>query len=835
MDPVNAVGKRATLLLAALLVTMIFSGSWLTWYSSTSAQRDQQWSEVTQAMEVSVLESQLAMAGWLAGDDEVVVESDVVGRLEDASQQCQALQNGGRTLDTDVRAMPALASDGQYDDLCAEIEQFQTLTESRLSAGADQQEGTPEDEMFDEAFASMMGDLNGLSATVNEDRRDNETLTQRAGYALVAVLGLLLAGIVFAGRRFSVKIARLARRNQVVLDAAGDGILGVDSAGVGTFANPAAASLTGRDMADLTRLDVHSLLHDGAGDEADHGAADCPIVLAFQGTGEGATKEDVFYRADGTSYPAEYTASPVRDDANTAGVIVFRDISDRRAVDALKDEFVSMVSHELRTPLTSIHGSLGLLSGGALGEMPPSAQRMLDIATTNTDRLVRLINDILDIERMESGAVRMEREVVAAAALVEQAVSSMRAMAAKAGVELVVDVEPLTIWADGDRITQVLVNLLSNAIKFSPEGAAVTATLRLDGEDALFTVGDEGRGIPAEKRETIFGRFQQVDASDSRDKGGTGLGLAISESIITQHDGRIWVESGEGQGSVFLVRIPGMHRHEETEDTPRRVRRDLPSRGGGKDSCPTVLVVDDDPSVLEVVCTILESRDYRAVPASSGEEALARALAEPPDAVVLDLIMPGTDGWQVLGRLRAEPTTADVPVVILSILSEREDSPEPSTYEGWVPKPFDTESLASVLERAIAHGSGQLRALVVEDDADLADVLITTFQGHGVDSRHVDTAAAARSLVPEMQPDLIVLDLKLPDGDGVELLHSLRAQGHLGGVPVVVYTGYDIAPADRSQLREDGAIIFTKTRVSPDEFEQRVLQLVGALVLPRVP
>jgi CheY-like chemotaxis protein len=201
--------------------------------------------------------------------------------------------------------------------------------------------------------------------------------------------------------------------------------------------------------------------------------------------------------------------------------------------------------------------------------------------------------------------------------------------------------------------------------------------------------------------------------------------------------------------------------------------------------------------------------------------------------VVLDLIMPGTDGWEVLGALRSEPATADVPVIILSILSERAEAMGSASYDGWVPKPFDAQSLATVLEHAIASGPNQLRALVIEDDEDLADVLTTTFTWHDVDARHVSTAAAARALVPEMKPDLIVLDLKLPDGDGVELLHTLRAQGHLGGVPVVVYTGYDIDPEDRTQLNEDGAIIFTKTRVSPEEFEQRILQLVGAMVLPQ--
>ncbi|MGB7450181.1 MAG: response regulator [Ornithinimicrobium sp.] len=834
MDAVIGAGRRPTVLLALLVVVVTLIAAWLTWFSTDRSQRVQHWSEVVQEMQVDVFRSHLALAEWLAGDEAVDLQADVVGPVETVAERCRVLQDGGRTSGVDVEPLPALASGAEFGALCAELDEFRALTEARVQDdSAARQEGTQGDETFDEAFDIAMQDLDGLDDLVNASRRADEVTTQQVGYGIVLALAVLLVGILLAGRQYGRNIAELARRNQVVLDAAGDAIYGVNSDGVGVFANPAAARLIRREPTALARMNVHAVLHGDDDERSGHTASHCPLMQTVQGQTATMSSQDVFWRLDGSSYPAEYTASPVWDDPNTKGVIVFRDISERRAVETMKDEFVSMVSHELRTPLTSIHGSLGLLSGGALGEMPPSAQRMLEIATTNTDRLVRLINDILDIERMDSGAVGMEREVVDAAKLVEQAVSSLHAMAAQAGVEVAVQAEPVTVWADPDRIIQVLVNLVSNAVKFSPEGSTVWVTVALQGHDALLTVRDEGRGIPADKLDTIFGRFQQVDASDSRDKGGTGLGLAISESIVAQHEGRIWVESTEGVGSTFLVRIPTVRELQQPVDELPTVSRVEPStRPNHLLRRPTVLVVDDDPSVLEVVCAILEGRDYRAIPASSGEEALARAAAQPPDAVVLDLIMPGTDGWEVLGAMRSDPATADVPVIILSILSEREGLPTPASYNGWVPKPFDAQSLATVLERAMAGGTNQLRALVIEDDDDLADVLTTTFTWNGVDARHVSTAAAARSLVPEMKPDLIVLDLRLPDGDGVELLHTLRAAGHLGGVPVVVYTGFDIGPEDRNQLNQDGAIIFTKTLVSPEEFEQRLLQLVGALVLP---
>jgi len=222
----------------------------------------------------------------------------------------------------------------------------------------------------------------------------------------------------------------------------------------------------------------------------------------------------------------------------------------------MKDEFVAVVSHELRTPLTAIRGSLGLIQNGATGTLSGKAQRWVEIAVTNTDRLGRLINDFLDIERIESGQVTMEKKLCDAAKLINQAAELMRNVAETSGITLVTSPVAACLWADPDRIMQILTNLLGNAIKFSSEGGTVELTAQLKGEQILFQVKDQGRGIPADKLETIFERFEQVDTSDSRAKGGTGLGLAICRSITRQHDGRIWAESNLGEGSTFLLTLP---------------------------------------------------------------------------------------------------------------------------------------------------------------------------------------------------------------------------------------------------------------------------------------
>ncbi|MFZ4676044.1 MAG: sensor histidine kinase [Nodosilinea sp.] len=241
-----------------------------------------------------------------------------------------------------------------------------------------------------------------------------------------------------------------------------------------------------------------------------------------------------------------------------------QDIRDRLAIDRMKDEFISVISHELRTPITSIQGALVLLGAGVYADRPEKARHMLDIAITNSDRLVRLVDNILSFERLESGRVQLEPEPCQVAHLLYQAIDSVQPLADQAGITLALTPFTTTLWAAPDAIIQVLTNLLSNAIKFSYPGETVGVRAELgagEPSSVLFTVRDHGRGIPADKLGLIFDRFQQVDASDSRRRGGTGLGLAICKRIVQQHQGRIWVESQVGQGSTFYVALPLTQNH----------------------------------------------------------------------------------------------------------------------------------------------------------------------------------------------------------------------------------------------------------------------------------
>ncbi len=362
------------------------------------------------------------------------------------------------------------------------------------------------------------------------------------------------------------ELASVTQQSELLLNSVGDGIYGVDPQGVITFVNPSAARTLGYRAADLIGQDAHRWFHAGRAEDVAADRGPCYIAEAIGGRTT-TSAEDTYRCADGRRIPVELTASPLDGDDTTHGaVIVFRDITQRREVDRMKREFVSVVSHELRTPLTAIRGSLGLLAGDRLGELSPPANRMITIALDSTERLGRLVNDILDIERMESGSMPMDFRDHDAAALVRTAVTQLRPMAADAGLQLATGTLDGRVTADADRIVQTLVNLIGNAIKFSPAGGVVTVSAVDDhrtGDDhaemVQFRVADQGRGIPVDKLERIFERFEQVDSSDGREMGGSGLGLAISRSIVERHGGRIWAESRPGGGALLCFTVPRAH------------------------------------------------------------------------------------------------------------------------------------------------------------------------------------------------------------------------------------------------------------------------------------
>lgn len=504
-------------------------------------------------------------------------------------------------------------------------------------------------------------------------------------------------------------------------------------------------------------------------------------------------------------------------------------LNQRSELDTLKDEFISTVSHELRTPLTSIRGALGLLSSGVIGDVDAKAQNLLRIAVTNTDRLIRLINDILDLERMESGRAPLQIRRCSLRELAQQAIETMTAMADANSVHLELAPSPyhpsnsseeLYFDGDSDRILQVLTNLLSNAIKFSPSASTVRVHTEATSDSILFKVTDEGRGIPSEKLDAIFDRFQQVEPSDYRQKGGTGLGLAICRSIVQQHSGSIWAQRNLGPGTTLYVMLPRTARSSDIAvEAPS-----LATRGEG-----TILVCDDDPSIRTVVHEHLTRQGYKVIEASSGDEALVLAAESKPEAILLDLYMPGLSGWETLQRLRNNPETSHIPVVILSVLSSALRQQLTGDAQGWVQKPFNESLLFAELGRVLHSGDGPAHVLLVEDDDDLASVVKASFEDAAVYIDHASSRQQAIRHCITRRPDLLILDLTLPDGDGFSLVEWLRQQPTMDTLPLVVYSGREISEKDMVKLRLGPTEFLTKAKVQPQEVEELVVSMVQRL------
>lgn len=500
-------------------------------------------------------------------------------------------------------------------------------------------------------------------------------------------------------------------------------------------------------------------------------------------------------------------------------------LTERSQLDTLKDEFISTVSHELRTPLTSIRGALGLLSSGVIGNVDAKAQNLLRIAVTNTDRLIRLINDILDIERMESGRVPLQVRRCSLRDLCKQAIETMKPMADANTVHLELIApsdaqEGLFFDGDSDRILQVLTNLLSNAIKFSPAASTVSIHTEATSDSILLKVSDEGRGIPSDKLDSIFDRFQQVEPSDARQKGGTGLGLAICRSIVQQHSGSIWAQRNLGTGTTFYVMFPRVTRASDVAQPA------LPSSSPVNAS---VLICDDDPGIRTVVSEHLQRQGYTVVEASSGQQALVLAAEHQVEAILLDLYMPGLSGWETLQHLRNNPATAHIPVVVLSVLSSTLRPQFTGDAQGWVQKPFNEKLLFAELGRVLHHGDGPANVLLIEDDNDLANVVVASFQSAAVKISHAATRQEAIRQCVDSPPDLLILDLTLPDGDGFSLVEWLRQQPKLRALPLIVYSGREVSDNEMAKLRLGPTEFLTKARIQPQEVEELVISMVQRL------
>ena len=477
-----------------------------------------------------------------------------------------------------------------------------------------------------------------------------------------------------------------------------------------------------------------------------------------------------------------------------------------------KSEFLASMSHELRTPLNAVIGFSEVLLERMFGDLNERQEDYLKDIHSAGRHLLALLGDILDLSKIEAGRMELDLTTFPIDDILVQALSLVRERAALHGIRLTLEAADGLglVTADELRLKQVLLNLLSNAVKFTPDGGTIVVRAWRDGEDVDVTVTDTGIGIAPADQERIFDSFQQGERSASSSEG-TGLGLTLSRRIVELHGGRLWLTSTPGEGSTFGISVP-------QPDSDRSAGGDVWMVDDGLADGPTVVVIEDDPRSAELVELHLRAAGLRAVGASTGEQGLDLVRAQDPVAVVLDIHLPGMDGWEVLAQLKSDPATADVPVVVVSVEPERGRGFALGATE-YLVKPVSGEHLLAAVTRLLPppradEQSPRLRVVVVDDDPLALKLVRSTLEPLGWEVHTCAGGQQAADLVRAVAPSVVVIDLLMPHVDGFAVIDELRPHRDSDGPPIVVLTAKSLTPQDRSRL--EGRIAFVAEKAGID-------------------
>jgi signal transduction histidine kinase/CheY-like chemotaxis protein len=468
------------------------------------------------------------------------------------------------------------------------------------------------------------------------------------------------------------------------------------------------------------------------------------------------------------------------------------------SVDALsmagkaKSDFLANMSHELRTPLNAILGFSELMDNP---DADPQAQAVVPLEWVRHIRrsgrhLLDLISDILDLAKVEAGRIDLKPEPLPLPATITDVVTTLRAVSDRKRLQITTDVPALTVTADRIRLRQVLDNLLSNAIKFTPDGGRIRLSADHTDAEVRITVADTGVGIAADDHAKVFEEFAQVGDPTAR-QAGTGLGLTLTRRLVEAHGGRIELHSQLGQGSAFTVCLPG--------GAPSTTTR---TSGPADKSQPgAVLIIEDDPAAAALLRTHLTDMGYPVDIAATGQQGLEYARQHRPRAILLDLILPDTDGWQVLREIRTDPTTHDIPVIITTVV-EDDNIGVPLGAMDYLTKPVNPEVLIAILtSHAVLPTLGKTTtALAIDDDPATLDLLTATLARHGTHTHSAATGSAGLALARQHDYDLILCDLLLPDTDGFAVIAALHTDPTSTAIPILVLTGADLTDSDRNRL-----------------------------------
>jgi CheY-like chemotaxis protein len=484
----------------------------------------------------------------------------------------------------------------------------------------------------------------------------------------------------------------------------------------------------------------------------------------------------------------------------------------------LKSEFLANFSHEIRTPLNAITGYCDLLIRDEGSRLTPHGRRDLSVIKANARTLLALINDILDLSKIEAGRAEVVKEAVSLPELAEECMASVRELIKGKEVVLSSEITAGSLFTDPLKLRQVLLNLLSNAAKFTDTGEIVL-TAEPQGSTLVMSVEDTGSGIPDDQLPFIFDKFRQVDGSARRKIGGTGLGLAIVREVVLLLGGTVSATSTVGRGSKFTVALPGAIIAAAAPRVGSTPGLTLPP-GDGPFS---VLIIDDDPMVQHLVRGQLEAEQFRVVSAADGVEGLTLAREIRPTVIILDIHLPRLDGWTVLAEIKSDPVLSQIPVIMMSVEEQRARGFSFGACE-YLVKPVEPDRLVNVVRRAILPEAGDV--LIVDDDAQTREVVSRTLRRAGYSTVEARDGEEALLRARVLAPGLMILDLLMPGVDGFEVLRTIRSEGMR--MPVVVLTGKKLVADEERTLREGLARIVHKGGSALDHVVREARQLLIA-------
>ena len=526
-----------------------------------------------------------------------------------------------------------------------------------------------------------------------------------------------------------------------------------------------------------------------------------------------------------------------RKTANGGVVAIYADITELKQHEAelaaardaadeanrTKSSFLANMSHELRTPLNAIIGLTDMMVGNAARFGTEKALEPLRRVHRAGTHLLGLINQVLDLSKIEAGKLELNLESVSLRPLVEEVIGTARPLAEqnknRLSVECPSDLPP--IEADAMRVRQILLNLLSNACKFTKDGSIILRVVRAvhQSQDCIaFAVTDSGIGMTPEQLGRLFEEFSQGDATTARQYGGTGLGLAITRRLCQMMGGDVSVSSEVGKGTTFTVRLPVAAAAVSVRDEVRDAGTDVPSG-----DC--VLVIDDDVTARDLIADYLRQAGFAVITAAGGLEGLKRAKDHHPIAITLDVMMPDIDGWTVLAALRGDPQLADIPVVMATIVDERRQGMTLGAI-GYLTKPIDRDKLVEIMRRYGAP-SGPTRVLVVEDDATQRDRARSLLEAPQWLVTEAENGRVALDRLKDTVPDVIILDLMMPEMDGFQLVAALQQHPQWRRIPVIVVTALDLSAQDRARLNSGVETVLLKESFRPADLIDGLRRLVA--------